>query len=142
MKTLRILSVVLMIPLLLAADIPGKPTKDPTDKRMLELEARESALRVLEEDVGKKIEHLKLLREAAIAAIIPQERERTEKLKTLINFYAAMKPKNAAKLLEQLPTKLSAKVLGAMKSRSAGKILNVMNPQRAVQISKLMAGRN
>ncbi|MFQ5513729.1 MAG: MotE family protein [Myxococcota bacterium] len=132
----------LLLPVLLGADSPPATEPEATDERMLELEAREAALRVLEEDLARRIEELRELREAAIAAILPQERERAAQLETLISFYQAMKPKQAAKLLEKLPSSLAADVLSAMKSRSAGKILDVMSAERAVVISKLMAGRN
>jgi flagellar motility protein MotE (MotC chaperone) len=131
-----------LLPLLTAADRPESPQVDEVDKKVLELEAREAALRVLEEDLSRKIEELKELREAAVAAILPKEQQTEEQLQTLIKFYQAMKPKNAARLLEKLPAPLAAKLLSAMQSRSAGKILNVMTTDRAVVISRMMAGRN
>ncbi len=141
----KLLAGLLLLPLLIGADdtdapnLPLKPAQ--IDKRMLELEAREAALRLLEGDIAAKVEELKQLREAATAAILPRERRRSEQLKTLISFYQSMRPKQAARLLEQLPASLAAEVLSAMKSRSAGKVLDVMDATRAVAISKLMAGK-
>ena len=142
MRPRHLICLMAFLPLLLAADEPESPEVNKVETRMLELEAREAALRVLEEDILEKIEELKKLREAAVAAILPEEQEQAEQLQTLIKFYQAMKPKNAARLLEKLPPRLAARLLGAMQSRTAGKILNVMNTDRAVVISKLMAERN
>ncbi len=133
-----------LLPLLLAADTPKvAPENEPERlaKQLLELEVRATALRELEQDLNQKIQTLEELRQQALAVIEPGEKERQGKLDTLIKFYQAMKPKSAARLLEKLPTPLAADVLSSMKSRGAGKILNVMNADKAVQISKLMAGQ-
>ncbi len=133
-----------LLPLLLAADTPKvAPENEPERlaKQLLELEVRATALRELEQDLDQKIQTLEELRQQALAVIEPGEKERQGKLDTLIKFYQAMKPQSAARLLEKLPTPLAADVLSSMKSRGAGKILNVMNADKAVRISKLMAGQ-
>ena len=137
-----------LIPLLVAAETteptpaPQAESKDAeVAKQVLELEVREAALRALEEDLNRKIEELKQLQQLAVNLIEPSETAREEQLQTLISFYQAMKPKNAARLLEKLPIQLAGDVLSAMNSRGAGKILNVMNADRAVRISRLMAGQ-
>ena len=133
-----------LLPLLLAADTPKvAPENEPERlaKQLLELEVRATALRELEQDLNQKIQTLEELRQQALAVIEPGEKERQGKLDTLIKFYQAMKPQSAARLLEKLPTPLAADVLSSMKSRGAGKILNVMNADKAVRISKLMAGQ-
>ena len=133
-----------LLPLLLAADTPKvAPENEPERlaKQLLELEVRETALRELEQDLNQKIQTLEELRQQTLAVILPGEKERQGQLDTLVKFYQAMKPQSAARLLEKLPTPLAADVLSSMKSRGAGKILNVMNADKAVQISKLMAGQ-
>ncbi len=129
-----------LLPLLLAADTP-KVAPERLAKQLLELEVRATALRELEQDLNQKIQTLEELRQQTLAIILPGEKERQGQLDTLIKFYQAMKPQSAARLLEKLPTPLAADVLSSMKSRGAGKILNVMNADKAVQISKLMAGQ-
>lgn len=133
-----------LLPLLLAADTPKEaPENEPERlaKQLLELEVRATALRELEQDLDQKIQTLEELRLQTLAVIEPGEKERQGKLDTLIKFYQAMKPQSAAHLLERLPTPLAADVLSSMKSRGAGKILNVMNADKAVRISKRMAGQ-
>jgi flagellar motility protein MotE (MotC chaperone) len=113
---------------------------DELAARRLELEAREAALRVLEQDLTRKIDELAKLREEAVAAITPaQEREKRD-LRKLVGFYGAMKPQNAARLLEELPEKQAADVLGAMAPRQAGKILNAMGSERARNLSLRVLG--
>lgn len=133
----------LLATLLLAAAEPNEtlaPEQRSSAVQALELEVRESALRLLEEDLERRLAELTALREEVSAVLAPGEEESDRDLKTLISFYQAMKPKNAALLLEKLPMPLAADVLASMKTREAGKILNVMAPERAVRISRLMAG--
>ncbi len=138
----KLLTLALVISPLLAAAESSKPTQTARPSaavQALEIEARQAALRLLEEDLEKRLAELIALREEVSEELAPGEEKSNQDLKTLISFYQAMKPKNAAVLLEKLPTQLAADVLAAMKTREAGKIFNVMEPERAVRISRLMA---
>ena len=132
------LSLLLLLPWLLAAEAAYESKRDQLAREALELEARESALRVLEADIGQTLEELEGLHDRVVKFVAPGNAARKERLEILISFYQAMKPKQAALLLEQLPLQLAVEVIGAMDSRGAGKILNVMKPSRAVRISNLM----
>jgi flagellar motility protein MotE (MotC chaperone) len=107
----------------------------------LELEARRQALETLEKDLEAKLEALEELRKQAEASLEVQQKARTDDVEKLVKFYQAMKPQNAARLLEELPLDLAVEVLSAMKVREAGKVLNSIKRERAVQISRLMAGK-
>jgi flagellar motility protein MotE (MotC chaperone) len=107
----------------------------------LDMEARRQALEMLERDLEAKVQALQQLREETEASLREQQKQQTEDLQTLVKLYEAMKPKSAARLLEELPVDLAAEVLSAMKSRGAGKILNAVAPARAVQISRRLAGK-
>jgi len=119
--------------------VEASPASDPA-VQALEVEARTAALRILEEDIEAKIAELATLREQHARSFLDLPEETGPDIQTLVAFYQAMKPQNAAVLLERLPRNLAASVLSAMKTREAGKILNVMSPDIAVRISKLMAG--
>ncbi len=136
----RGLGLILCLPLLLAA---GERSASPDPAReALEIEARLAALRTLESDIAAKLDALERLRTEAAVVLEEQETERQTNLATLIQFYQAMKPKQAAALLEKLPITLAADVVGQMKSRQAGKILDVMQAKRAVLISRRVAGNS
>lgn len=163
MRRFELVALVLVACALVGAETPSEPTQTPEPvladpaaepapgavgpsandelaARRLELEAREAALRVLEQDLARKIDELSKLREEAVAAITPaQERERRD-VKKLVSFYGAMKPQNAARLLEELPEKQAADVLASMAPRQAGKILNSMGAERARNLSLRMLG--
>ena len=147
MRDPRVLLLGLVLALLGAGEAPrhappGPPAAPSNDSALevLELEARRQALEIVERDLERKVEALRKLREEAEAQREVQEHERGRDLGKLVKFYQAMKPKNAARLLEELPLDLAAEVLSTMKAREAGKVLNAMKPGRAVQLSRRMAG--
>ena len=47
-----------------------------------------------------------------------------------------MKPKDAAKILDKMDTKLVVNLLATMKDRNAAKILSSFKPEKAARISK------
>ena len=142
MRNPRILLLLLGLALLGADKAPTQtPAASADDAALenLELEARRQALETLERDLERKVEALQKLRKETEAEMKVQEREHSQDLGKLVKFYSAMKPKSAARLLEELPLDLAAEVLGTMKAREAGKILNSMKPSRAVSMSRRMA---
>jgi flagellar motility protein MotE (MotC chaperone) len=114
----------------------------------LDLEAKRAALQLLESDLTRKLDELAKLQGELGSSLEANGAERAKQesagdsgpdVQKLVQLYQAMKPKNAANLLEQLPLAVSTPILRAMKARSAGKILNEMESSKAVLISKRLA---
>ena len=119
----------------------GQPLwEEEIARRALELEAREAALRTLEQDVLARIEELKKARLEAAAVLEPKQQQDEAEFRRLVRFYQSMKPGNAAGLIEQLPVQLASDLVSSMPARQAGKILDQMDRNVAVKISKQMAG--
>ena len=66
--------------------------------------------------------------------------EEDEEIQNYALAYSAMKPKNAAKIFEQMTDNLNlvARILGAMNAESRGAILAAMDPEIAARITKIM----
>lgn len=81
-------------------------------------------------------------RSAADSAAERRERERAAARQAarerLAKMFAAMEPKGAAAVLEQLDDEEAARVLGAISERQAGKILEYFTPQRAAGVSRAL----
>lgn len=81
-------------------------------------------------------------RSAADSAAARRERERASARQAarerLAKMFAAMEPKGAAAVLEQLDDEEAARVLGAISERQAGKILEYFTPQRAAGVSRAL----
>ena len=128
----------------LEIDLPRDPNApaevDVSSQAELDAAARAAALRALESDVAKRIDELATLR-ARVEALLADEANGTpDEIATLIELYSSMKPKNAASVMERLPLPLAAEVLAEMPSRKAGKILDAMSREKAVSLSKRVAG--
>jgi len=110
-------------------------------KREAELLLREKNLESLEQKVRadlKKIEEALIRSEEQVGI----KRDLIEKnVNSLAKVYAAMKPKEAATLLESLDQGIAIQIISRMKSKVAGKILGKMNTRVAKNISESIAGK-
>jgi len=110
-------------------------------KREAELLLREKNLESLEQKVRadlKKIETALIRSEEQVGI----KRELIEKnVNSLVKVYSAMKPQEAATLLESLDQGIAIQIISRMKSKVAGKILGKMNIRVAKHISESIAGK-
>lgn len=103
----------------------------------------EERLKILQEDLAKKTEELKKLRDEINAKIKQQEelkaqleKSQQENYQRLAKIYESMPPEEAATRLEKLDDETATLLVLAMKPRSASKILANVNPDKAATISK------
>lgn len=71
---------------------------------------------------------------------VVQDVQYEDEIKEYATAYSAMKPKQAAGILEAMTDnlELAAKILGAMPSDSRGEVLGAMDPEVAAKITKIM----
>lgn len=69
-----------------------------------------------------------------------QQEEEDKKVKEYAQAYSAMKPKEAAAIIEAMKTDLdlAARILQTMSPEDRGKILGVMDPEVAAKLTKIM----
>ncbi len=110
-------------------------------RREEELQLRESNLKILEEKVLadlKKIEEVLARSEEQVGI----KRDLIEKnVKSLVKVYSAMKPNEAATLLEAMDQGVAIQIISKMKSKIAGKVLAKMKTRSAKNISEKIAGK-
>ncbi len=136
----------------LAAKKPASVKKDINYFRMLEkkeqvlddkekqLKKLESNLQIQREELVAKIKELQQMRADISNAL--KDKVDTDKgtVDKLVQVYANMKPKSAAKVLETMKEELAVKILQKMKKKNAAAILNVINAKRAENLTELIAG--
>ena len=96
--------------------------------------------------VNLKVEELKaetqalasLRRESAEAETATADR-REASFTALAKMYSAMKPQEAAEVLNELDDKTVVQLLSKMKDRQAAKLMELIDANRAAKLSKLMA---
>jgi len=109
------------------------------EERERDLEFREGLLKATEQRVEEKIEELKALQGELQALIDRKDEEEIAKLKSLVEIYSKMKPKEAARVFERLEMPLLLSVIGEMKERISAAILAEMDPQRVSEITAEIA---
>lgn len=109
------------------------------EEREQALSQREQELTALQMEVEKKIQGLTQLQEELKGLLAQQQSQREGKLLHLVKLYEAMRPEEAASLLNRLDEALAVGLLSHMNKKKAGKVLAMINPQRAGQLSEKLA---
>jgi len=99
------------------------------------LAQKEAELRAIQQEINKKITKLTRLRNEIRAELGKKRTAEAQKYKHLIKIYSAMKPQNAAGLIEKLDKKLAIQLLSKMKGEDVGKILSYVDIEKAAIIS-------
>jgi flagellar motility protein MotE (MotC chaperone) len=121
-------------------------------KRREELQVREDALvqrermlKAFELRINDKIAELNTIKdgiEKTRAAMLDQakvfEKSQDDRIQTLINVYEKMKPKDAARIFDNLDLKILMDVVRGMKEAKLAPILAEMNAEKATQVTTRM----
>ena len=138
-------------------DFPDDPTLySPADidvlqqlaDRRAELEAwandlnrREQLLKVTENRLEGRLGELKDAQGALKGLLKQYDQEQETKLKSLVKVYEAMKPKDAARIFEQLEMDVLLDVVERMKEAKVAPVLAAMNPEKAKDVTFELAQR-
>jgi flagellar motility protein MotE (MotC chaperone) len=104
------------------------------DLRARQMDEREVLLRAAERRIEEKVGELK--------ALLLQQEEHTEgQYDSLVKIYESMKPKDAARIFEEMDLAVLMPVVERMKERKTAPILAKMTPVKATAISTELAQR-
>lgn len=105
-------------------------------QQLQELENREMALKLLQDEVDKKLDELQRLRLQVEKLLAEKDAREQAKVEELAQMYNRMDSARAAAILQELDQELAVAILGGMKARSAGKVLAGMEGEKAARISQ------
>ena len=115
--------------------------REVLESREKEFEIRTGMLAAAESRIDKKVEELKVLRETISGLIKTFDAQQDAKLLSLVKIYENMKPKEAAKIFEELEMDTLLEVAERMKERKLAPIMAKMHPEKArdmtVELSRL-----
>lgn len=115
--------------------------REEIEQRGRVLDQREVLLKAAESRIDEKVAELEALRKS-IEGLLEEHDEETEaQMKSLVKIYEAMKPKDAARIFEQLDLAVLLDVIERMKERKTAPILAKMDPERAKTITLELAQR-
>ncbi len=115
--------------------------REGLEKQADDLLIREGLVTAAEQRINTKIRELKRLQATIQSLIKTHDEQQENKLRSLVKIYEAMKPKDAARIFEQLELDTLLSVAERMKERRLAPVMAQMNPEKAkemtVQLSKL-----
>jgi len=115
--------------------------RDALDKREEEIDLREKLLTAAETRVDGKISELKGLEEQIASLLKMRDEKQEEQILSLVKMYETMKPKDAARIFENLETDVLLDVAGRMKEKSMAAILAAMKSDSAQDLTLMLVKR-
>lgn len=109
--------------------------RDELEKRERELQAREGLLHAAEIRIDRRVAELEQLRGVINERIQVFDKQQEEKLGSLVKIYESMKPKDAARIFQDLEMTTLLDVVERMKERKLAPIMAQMNPERAREVT-------
>ena len=111
------------------------------ERQAEELEERRLLLTAAEHRVDQKVEELKALQVMIQELLVQHDEKEEARFDSLVKIYESMKPKDAARIFEELDMVVLLDVIERMKERKTAPILAQMNPERAKEITLELAQR-
>jgi len=111
------------------------------EREVAVLEQRKIVMEAAEGRVDGKLEELKALQEMIQDLLIKHDDQEESQMQSLVKIYESMKPKDAARIFEQLDMVVLLDVIGRMKERKSAPILAMMDPERAKSVTLELASR-
>ena len=119
--------------------IPGRETSGlATNTEVQELARQQQDILMLKRQMDERLKELQDS-EAKVKRMLEQAREvEDKKMRTLIQMYANMKPKTAAKALESMDERTACQILQNMTPKQSGDILSYTNPAVTAKLTELL----
>lgn len=115
--------------------------REELERRAQSLAMREKLMAATEKSVGDKIEELRKL-EVKISAMVKKTDDEAEgQLKRLVKVYESMKPKDAARIFEQLDMDILLDVTARMREVKVAPVLAAMTAEKAKALTVELATR-
>ena len=111
------------------------------DGRERKLDQRAVLLKAAEQRLVEKQDELKKIRNEIKKLLNIKEKEEAERLNRLVGIYSNMKPKDAAKIFNELDMAVLLDVMQSMKERKIAPIVAAMDAERARLLTKQLAER-
>lgn len=118
------------------------------EQRELELKRKEQNLHEQEQhllqmqkEVEQKLQELIVIQKDIQTFRNEKAETKNTNIRSLAQIYGTMKPKEAAKLLENMDEKLAVNVLSTMKANEAADVLAIMDVKKAAKISEALTQR-
>jgi flagellar motility protein MotE (MotC chaperone) len=111
------------------------------DAREKDIDVRARLLEATEKRIDSKLSELKEIRDTIAALLKQHDAEKDEKMQSLVRIYEAMKPKDAARIFEELEMAVLLDVVERMREARTAPIMANMSPAKAKAMTAALAQR-
>ena len=115
--------------------------REELEQRAREIDEREVLLKAAEQRIEEKIAELERLQGTIEGLLVKHDEQSETQIQSLVKIYESMKPKDAARIFEELDMDVLLEVVERMKERKTAPILAEMNPDRAKTVTLELAQR-
>ncbi|WP_298364653.1 hypothetical protein [Azospirillum sp.] len=111
------------------------------EKRTKELEQREALLTAAEKRIDQKVGEMEKVRSDIQKLMNQGDEKQSAQLESLVKIYETMKPKEAARIFEELEMPVLLGVIQKMKENKSAPILASMDPVKAKEVTSALIER-
>ena len=115
--------------------------REELEQRARDIDQREVLLKAAEQRIDQKITELEQLQATIEDLLVKHDEQDEAQMQSLVKIYESMKPKDAARIFEELDMEVLLEVVERMKERKTAPILAQMNPERAKAVTLELAQR-
>jgi flagellar motility protein MotE (MotC chaperone) len=115
--------------------------REEIDDNAKELIIKQEALNVIMDNLDKKIVELQQVQREVKKLLSQYEQKEDEKIRGLVKIYESMKPKDAARIFNELQMDIILDVAEKMKEAKLGAILSSMSSTKAKEVTVQLANR-
>lgn len=109
--------------------------REKLEKMEEEVHTKENLLEATEVRLGKRIEEIKTLEQNVRTLLAQYEKQEEANIRSLVKIYENMKPKDAARIFDELEMPVLLMVADSMSERKAAPILAKMDPMKAKELT-------
>lgn len=115
--------------------------RDRLDQRERELDERESLLAAAEAQIAERIRGMEALRRSIEELVLRKEAQDEQQISRLVTVYEKMKPKDAARIWDELEMPILLEVAFRMKENLTAAVMARMQSDRARDLTRELARR-
>ena len=113
--------------------------REELEARDQELNMREGLLQAAETRINRKLAEMQEFKQTIEGLIKSYDEQQAKKMQSLVKIYENMKPKDAARIFEELDMDTLLLVAESMKERKLAAVMSKMNPGKAKDVTEELA---
>lgn len=113
--------------------------REELDKWADEVKLKENMLKATEKRVDDKLKDMEALKAELEKLLVSYNKEENAKVKSLVKIYESMKPKDAARIFEELDMPTLLLVVDKMSERRVAPVIAAMSPEKAKRLTVELA---